>query len=47
MAEVVTATGMPVYGPATLTQCQRYIAQALSKGSKPGSLSIVGGGERE
>lgn len=47
MAEVVTATGMPVYGPATLAQCQRYIAQALSKGSKPGFLSIEGGGERE
>lgn len=25
MAEVVTATGMPVYGPATLAQCQQYI----------------------
>lgn len=43
MAEVVTATGMPVYGPATMAQCQRYIAQALSKGSKPGFLSIEGG----
>lgn len=43
MAQVVTKTGMPVYGPATLAQCQQYIEQALSKGSKPGFLSIEGG----
>lgn len=40
MAEVVTKTGMPVYGPASLAKCKRYIAQALSKGSAPGFLSI-------
>ena len=43
MAEVVTKTGLPVYGPAPLAQCQKYIEQALSKGSKPGFLLIEGG----
>lgn len=40
VAEVITKTGLPVYGPASLAKCKRYIAQALAKGSKPGFLSI-------
>ena len=40
MGQVVTTTGMPVYGPAPLELCRQYIAQALTKGSKPGFLSI-------
>lgn len=41
MYEVVTKTGMTVYGPSSMKSCKAYIAQALSKGSKPEFLSIT------
>lgn len=41
MYEVVTKTGMAVYGPSSMERCEEYIAQALAKGSRPGFLSIT------
>ena len=41
MYEVVSKTGVTVYGPSSIQNCKEYIAQAISKGSKPGFLSIT------
>ena len=40
MYEVVTASGLPVFGPDTKEACQEYIEQAIKKGVRPGFLSI-------
>ena len=39
--EVQTGSGLRVYGPNTRHMCQKYLAQALTKGSELGFLSVV------
>lgn len=38
---VITASGLPVFGPDTKAACREYLAQAIKKGSAPGFLQII------
>lgn len=38
---VITASGLPVFGPDTEAACQEYMVQAIKKGSAPGFLRII------